>query len=147
MGTRGDFYIGRGPDAEWIGSIEFDAYPEGIPDAVLKAESEAQFRAAVKDLIVRTEWSTLPDEGWPWPWESSSTTDYSYAFDNGVHITFFGLGWCTLAEYQENERVQNAFEERILRDEADYGDADEPPSIWDENKTCVFPTMKRRSNR
>jgi hypothetical protein len=30
MGTRADFYVGRGPNAEWIGSIAFDGYPDGI---------------------------------------------------------------------------------------------------------------------
>jgi hypothetical protein len=28
MGTRGDFYVGRGKDAEWIGSIAYDAFVE-----------------------------------------------------------------------------------------------------------------------
>ena len=27
MGTRADFYVGRGDAAEWIGSIAYDGYP------------------------------------------------------------------------------------------------------------------------
>lgn len=30
MGTIADFYVGRGPKAEWIGSIAWDGYPDGI---------------------------------------------------------------------------------------------------------------------
>lgn len=30
MGTRADFYVGRGPDAEWIGSTAWDGYPDGF---------------------------------------------------------------------------------------------------------------------
>jgi hypothetical protein len=29
MGTRADFYVGRGKDAEWLGSVAFDGYPSG----------------------------------------------------------------------------------------------------------------------
>jgi hypothetical protein len=30
MGTRADFYVGRGPDAEWLGSVAMDGYPSGV---------------------------------------------------------------------------------------------------------------------
>jgi hypothetical protein len=30
MGTRSDFYVGKGKDAEWIGSIAWDGYRSGI---------------------------------------------------------------------------------------------------------------------
>lgn len=30
MGTRADFYVGKGPNAEWLGSTAMDGYPEGI---------------------------------------------------------------------------------------------------------------------
>ena len=30
MGTRADLYIGRGTDAEWIGSVAWDGYPSGL---------------------------------------------------------------------------------------------------------------------
>ena len=37
MGTRADFYIGKGTDAEWLGSIAWNGYPDGIgrPDPQL----------------------------------------------------------------------------------------------------------------
>jgi hypothetical protein len=40
MGTRADFYIaieGETPHLEWLGSIAFDGYPEGIPPSVWRA--------------------------------------------------------------------------------------------------------------
>jgi hypothetical protein len=30
MGTRADFYIGRGTEAEWLGSVAWDGYPGGV---------------------------------------------------------------------------------------------------------------------
>jgi len=87
MGTRADFYIGRGPDAEWLGSIAWDGYPGGIPDAILVAPSEDEFRVAVTDLLSSRDDGTTPDMGWPWPWKDSQTSNYAYAWDKGVWFT------------------------------------------------------------
>lgn len=46
MGTRADFYVGRGKDAEWIGSVAFDGYPDGF-------ERDDLFSAKVKTNSVR----------------------------------------------------------------------------------------------
>ena len=35
MGTRADFYVGRGESAEWLGSVAWDGNPRGIDDPVL----------------------------------------------------------------------------------------------------------------
>lgn len=94
MGTRADFYIGRGPNAEWIGSVAWDAYPSGIPDDVLNAKTEADFRAAVADFFSKRDDVTLPDRGWPWPWDNSGLTDYTYAIDGDqVWASRFGREW------------------------------------------------------
>jgi hypothetical protein len=37
MGTRADFYIGCGRDSEWIGSIAWDGYPDGLSDLLKKS--------------------------------------------------------------------------------------------------------------
>jgi len=94
MGTRADFYVGRGPEAKWRGSVAWDGYPDGIPDAIKEATSREQFDAALHDFVrTREDWSS-PDHGWPWPWDDSNTTDYAYAFDEGkVWRTCFGHGW------------------------------------------------------
>lgn len=116
MGTRADFYSGRGKDAEWLGSIGWDGYPSGISDDIKNAKTDGEFRKAVERFI-RKEDGIHPREGWPWPWEDSNTTDYSYAFDGSVWGSGFGHGWWPVNEEPE-----------------------ESP----EEKTCVFPNMKER---
>jgi hypothetical protein len=93
MGTRADFYIGRGEGAEWLGSIAWDGYPDGIDKQVLGCQSPEAFRHAVASFLADRKDKTLPSDGWPWPWETSSTTDYAYAFDDGVHASCFGGAW------------------------------------------------------
>jgi hypothetical protein len=94
MGTRADFYIGRGKQAEWLGSIAWDGYPEGIDNPVKNATTAAEFREAVITLLAGRDDATVPDMGWPWPWEDSRTTDFAYAFDEGkVYAAHFGHGW------------------------------------------------------
>jgi hypothetical protein len=86
MGTRADFYVGCGPNAEWLGSIAWDGYQFAEhPDEheLMQAKSEPQFRQAVSDLLHSTEDSTTPEQGWPWPWKTSATTDYVYWFMDG----------------------------------------------------------------
>lgn len=95
MGTRADFYVGRGKSAEWIGSIAWNGYPSGNPEPLLKLTDEKEYRAKVAELLNGEDGgATKPEQGWPWPWENSDTTDYSYAFDAGrVWGTCFGHGW------------------------------------------------------
>ena len=94
MGTRADFYIGRGKDAEWLGSIAWDGYPEGIDKKVLRAKTEKGFRSLLSKFFSSLEDVSLPKDGWPWPWEDSNTSDYAYSFDNGkVYACPFGRGW------------------------------------------------------
>ncbi len=104
MGTRADFYIGTGPNAEWLGSIAWDGYriadakekpqgPGADADAVAcwkarTARTEQQFREAVADLLAVNSDGTSPDHGWPWPWNDSSITDYAYAFKRGRCCTY-----------------------------------------------------------
>jgi hypothetical protein len=78
MGTRADFYVGRGKDAEWIGSQALDGYRDGINPQILGCTSEAAFRHAVADFLAKSRYSTTPDQGWPWPWDTSATSDCSY---------------------------------------------------------------------
>jgi hypothetical protein len=40
MGTRADFYVGRGGQAEWLGSIAWDGYPSGIDKWVFSVSTE-----------------------------------------------------------------------------------------------------------
>ena len=94
MGTRADFYVGKGESAEWIGSIAWDGYPDGIDRHVFAVVIEAQYREAITEFFTTCDSATLPDKGWPWPWTDSRTTDYAYAFDDGrVWASCFGRAW------------------------------------------------------
>lgn len=93
MGTRADFYVGRGKSAEWLGSIAFDGYPDAIPRSIKSAKTEADYRAAV-DRFLRKSEGRFAADGWPWPWKNGHLTDYSYAFDGGrTYACKFGDGW------------------------------------------------------
>lgn len=102
MGTRADFYVGRGPEAEWIGSITWDGNPSGIAHESTPAgykvfsdveTDETDFRLAVGEFLGQRDDATLPAEPWPWPWDNSQTTDYAYAWDSGVVYGTGGDGW------------------------------------------------------
>lgn len=121
MGTRADFYIGRGPNAEWLGSIAMDGYPSGIPDTVLCAVSESLFRKLLGRFFADKHHHTPPEQGWPWPWNDSRTTNYAYAFDTGeVWASNFGCEWFRASEPE--------------------------PEDESEEKTAVFPDMSARKN-
>src|SRR5687767_2776564 len=94
MGTRADFYEGRGTEAEWLGSIAWDGYPEGIDDTILKATDSEIYRSRVTAFLESRDDATFTEKGWPWPWDDSRTTDYAYALDEGkVWASCFGHGW------------------------------------------------------
>ena len=92
MGTRADFYVGKGPEAEWLGSIAWDGYPSGIAKTVFTSKTEKTYRKRVEAFFRddRTDVSR-PADGWPWPWEDSATTDFAYTFHKGkVYVSCFG---------------------------------------------------------
>lgn len=104
MGTRADFYVGRGAEAEWLGSIAWDGYPDGVAKPILRAETEGAFRESVTAFLGQRDDGTTPDQGWPWPWDDSGTTDYSYAFDDAAtHASCFGSGWWLAADEQPED--------------------------------------------
>lgn len=93
MGTRADFYLGKGKKAEWLGSIAWDGYPDGIEPEILSAINADIYREEVTRFLSKMNDSTFPKDGWPWPWENSRTTDYSYwFFDDKVWASCFGYG-------------------------------------------------------
>lgn len=104
MGTRADFYIGTGKDAEWLGSVALDGYRwEEEPDNLLILSPDATtFRTVVTGILKDRHDATLPEQGWPWPWNDSKTTDYAYAFKDGkVQIFNFESpedGWPDMSE-------------------------------------------------
>lgn len=130
MGTRADFYVGKGKDAEWIGSIAWDGYRDGIDEAILKAADDAGFRAAVEAFFKsRDDDATLPAQGWPWPWNDSSTSDCSYWFFDGQ--TWDALGYPHEFFYSCREEVPQDADERY---------------ITDGHERVEFPDMSARKN-
>jgi hypothetical protein len=118
MGTRCDFYVGRGEKAEWIGSVAWDGHPECF-DSITSKTTEAEFRKAVAEELDGRDDGTKPEMGWPWPWENSLTTDYAIAFEDGhVWASCFGRKW--------------------------YDPANPPEDDMDGGKVAVFPNMKDR---
>lgn len=101
MGTRADFYLGRGKAAEWLGSVAFDGYPDNILDGTHlgSAATPEEFRAALSEGPSAEDHWTNPEQGWPWPWEDSGTTDFAYALDESrVWVSCFGGPWMTVGE-------------------------------------------------
>jgi hypothetical protein len=97
VGTRADFYVGRGEQAEWLGSIAYDGFPDGHAAALVGLTEASAYRLAVQTILEWVDHATRPAQGWPWPWANSQTTDYAYAFDGGVvYVTCFGHGWQVL---------------------------------------------------
>lgn len=76
MGTRADFYVGKGKDAEWLGSIAWDG--QEIDERIRKAKTPRQYRARVRSFLKGRDDATWPKDGWPWPWDDSSISDCSY---------------------------------------------------------------------
>jgi hypothetical protein len=122
VGTRADFYVGRGTEAEWLGSIAWDGYPDGLPEDLRACSNEEDWRGAIAGFLAGREDGTLPEHGWPWPWNDSRTTDFAYAFDGGqVWVSGFGRSW----------RVD---------DGTHSGEDDDLP------KDAVFPDMSQRKS-
>lgn len=126
MGTRVDFYVGKGKDAEWIGSIAWDGYREAIDPEILLCKSESAFRHAFAEFIKDRNDATLPEQGWPWPWDDSGLTDCHYWF-------FDGRCW-------EGRRERDKFGEV-------YVPCDELYDKWLTGRERVeFPNMKDKQN-
>ena len=107
MGTRADFYVGKGSDAEWIGSIAWDGYPEGIAPRIFTAKTEKTYRKRVEAFFENDRNDvTRPKDGWPWPWEDSCTTDYAYTFHKGkVYVSSFGARYILQACQRQRDPV------------------------------------------
>ena len=78
MGTKADFYIKRGEELEWRGSIEWEGNEDKIPNNILQARSELEFQESL-DFFFKTRKDIItPDMPWPWHWDSSKFTDFTY---------------------------------------------------------------------
>lgn len=124
MGTRADFYLGRGETAEWLGSIAWDGDPGGLDSEILKATTKEEFLRLLKEDISKRDDFTKPEDGWPWPWDDSHTTDYAYAFEDGK-VWAHNHAW---------------FDPLVEKDE------DDDNYDTSESVKAVFPNMKKIQN-
>jgi len=100
MVTRTDFYLGSGPAAEWIGSLQFACHPDNLlkdphgRDA-LTAIEPSRYHAAVDELLMMWAINGLgvghpTRHGWPWEWDTSHCNDWIITFldgpEGGVHM-------------------------------------------------------------
>lgn len=107
MGTRADFYVGHGKNAEWLGSQRYDGFPERLPNDLVMAATEDHYRKAVAGHLASLGHGILPRCGWPWPWGGSSMTNVAYAFDGGeVWAAIFGYGWYPADDLPEDRDSQ-----------------------------------------
>jgi hypothetical protein len=92
MSTKADFFIGAGRKAQWLGSINWDGYPEGIDLKILRSRTQKGFEKNVKKFLANREDATTPDMEEPWDWEKSIyVIDYAYCFvNNQVMASNFG---------------------------------------------------------
>lgn len=140
MGTRADFYVGKDKTAEWIGSIAWDGYRDGIDDAILKASTEEQFRGAVEAFFKERKDVTRPAQGWPWPWKDSGTSDCSYWF-------FDGCVWDVHNKYGNGGAKYLPCHEDQPRWGENGADEDEQMAIWLKDRQSVdFPDMTHLQN-
>ncbi len=86
---------------------------------------EDSWRTWVSEYLAGRNDATLPEQGWPWPWEDSRTTDYAYAWDDGVWVSSCGRPWRTSEQALDPE----------------YDDGDSPKMGAD-----AFPNMKHVQN-
>ena len=163
MGTRADFYVGRGPNAEWLGSIGWDGFPYSIDEGVMRSSSEDEYRKRLLAWLKARDDSTFPEQGWPWPWEDSRSTDYAYAFDDGrVWIAGYACGdqwwdpkWIDYETLLEHEAMKAATQ-KWDREKRETGKQPrgpggrflarppEPPEH--EGPSAVFPNMKDKKS-
>jgi hypothetical protein len=129
MGTRADFYVGKGSDAEWIGSIAWDGYPEGIAPRIFTAKTEKTYRKRVEAFFENDRNDvTRPKDGWPWPWEDSCTTDYAYTFHKGkVYVSSFGARYIPFKTFKRVNASETLSEKWMEKDRKE-----------------TFPNMKER---
>lgn len=126
MGTRADFYVGKGKDAEWLGSIALDG--NEIAGYIRAAKTEANYRKAVEVFLSKRDDATFPKDGWPWPWNDSGTTDCSYWF-------FDGQAW---GAHFDDVYVPCSAQ---VDDEGEYA-----PEVLASAEKIEFPDMSARKN-
>lgn len=104
MSTRADFYVKRGDEMEWCGSIQWSGNETAVPASVTQAVSELDFKEALESMFKNRSDAVKPPERWPWIWESSKLTDFAYIMredKGGVFISRFNKPAYTIYQYRD----------------------------------------------
>lgn len=141
MGTRSDFYIGIGKNAEWIGSVAYSGMPEAIAEyGIFGAATELEFRSLISQLH-SLEHFTRPEQGWPWPWNDSLKSDYAYVFHEGRVV--FGSGywespkWIDAKGYARDRSMPGRSEKNCRADNLSGIDDFEFPDMRDRKNVAL----------
>ncbi|MGL4232654.1 MAG: hypothetical protein ACRCWJ_14920 [Casimicrobium sp.] len=151
MGTRADFYVGKGKSAEWIGSVAYDGHRDGIPEEIRLAINEVFYRNAVGALIESCGHGTKPEQGWPWPWDNSETTDRAYCFHDGkVYDSRWGkdLVPCNVDEPHNDTEDRDQQEKDFAAASIDFDGwpdmADKKAVTYGKRSGAIFISLGRR---
>lgn len=149
MGTRADFYVGRGKNAQWLGSVAYDGDPSGIADDIFEAATEEDFRKRVRRFLKKRSDGTLPEMGWPWPWITSHLTNEIYAFfDNKVYRALYDYEASKDPSHPRVNVSRQGIEKNFVTAKTfwcDPLDKDEIPLIKEPNG-IAFPNMESVQN-
>jgi hypothetical protein len=118
MSTRADFYLGRGPESIWLGSIGHDAYVENLAPYFEGATTEAAYRAGLQRVFAA--YGEIPaSRGWPWPWKDSHTTATAVTFDEGrVWSSEHSRNWAPIESSDKPGPVAAVFPDMVTAEEA-----------------------------
>jgi hypothetical protein len=102
--TKADFFLGRGRDSVWLGSVGSHGRPEMLNREIVCAGSREAFKRAVGAMVRTLAQGVPPEMGWPW--RNGRTTEYTYAFDDGeIFVSVSGGPWFHLHPWRKEEGV------------------------------------------
>lgn len=109
MGTRIDYYIGVGQEAEWIGSETHNGFfiEEEKDHPIHLATTAEDFKKAVHAKMNESpQCSKWPKDGWPWSWDTSDTTDVVCCFYEG-QVKVFQFDEKRAIEWPDMSAIKN----------------------------------------
>jgi hypothetical protein len=86
--TKADFFLGRGRDSVWLGSVGSHGRPEMLNRDSLRG-LQGSFQESGRAMVRTLAQGVPPDMGWPW--RNGRKTEYTYAFDDGeIFVSVLG---------------------------------------------------------
>ena len=97
MGTKADFYIGIGANAEWFGSLLQNGDPWHIPIEIFIQVNRIMFEELTLDFLKKCNGVIAQNKDkWPHIWSDSRVSDYSYIFYPGHEKVYMYQMGCEL---------------------------------------------------